>query len=112
MYYNCLDEKEISAISGLDKIGDPRCCPPLVWVRAVIIDIGPSIWQGTLLAAESISRGRDHRRDGSAQVTGEREGDIRPVSHGWTDGMMEADQAPWGRPEPGLNNEGAVLSQR
>ena len=47
-YYNCLDEKEISALSGLTKLGT-HAVPPLV-ARAVIVDMAKHFGTDTIAA--------------------------------------------------------------
>jgi kynurenine formamidase len=106
MYYNCLDEKEISAISGLTKLGT-HAVPPLVG-RAVIIDMAKHMGKDVLAAGEHFGEAEITAAMEAQQVT-VNEGDIVLFHTGWTDGMMESDPSAWGSTEPGLNNEGAVF---
>jgi len=106
MYYNCLDEKEISAISGLTKLGT-HAVPPLVG-RAVIIAPKCSPAANTLAAGEHFGEAEITAAMEAQQIT-VNEGDIVLFHTGWTDGMMESDPTAWGSTEPGLNNEGAVF---
>ena len=106
MYYNCLDEKEISAISGLTKLG-PHDVPPLVG-RAVIIDMAKHMGKDVLAAGEHFGEAEITAAMEAQQIT-VNEGDIVLFHTGWTDGMMESDPTAWGSTEPGLNNEGAVF---
>jgi len=106
MYYNCLDEKEISAISGLTKLGT-HAVPPLVG-RAVIIDMAKHMGKDVLAAGEHFGEAEITAAMEAQQVT-VKEGDIVLFHTGWTDGMMESDPSAWGSTEPGLNNEGAVF---
>tara|TARA_R100000654_G_scaffold4505_1_gene13365 strand:+ start:991 stop:1938 length:948 start_codon:yes stop_codon:yes gene_type:complete len=106
MYYNCLDEKEISAISGLTKLGT-HAVPPLVG-RAVIIDMAKHMGKDVLAAGEHFGEAEITAAMEAQQIT-VNEGDIVLFHTGWTDGMMESDPTAWGSTEPGLNNEGAVF---
>jgi len=106
MYYNCLDEKEISAISGLTKLGT-HAVPPLIG-RAVIIDMAKHMGKDVLAAGEHFGEAEITAAMEAQQIT-VNEGDIVLFHTGWTDGMMESDPTAWGSTEPGLNNEGAVF---
>ena len=106
MYYNCLGEKEISAISGLTKLGT-HAVPPLVG-RAVIIDMAKHMGKDVLAAGEHFGEAEITAAMEAQQIT-VNEGDIVLFHTGWTDGMMESDPTAWGSTEPGLNNEGAVF---
>ena len=106
MYYNCLDEKEVSAISGLTKLGT-HAVPPLVG-RAVIIDMAKHMGKDVLAAGEHFGEAEITAAMEAQQITVS-EGDIVLFHTGWTDGMMESDPTAWGSTEPGLNNEGAVF---
>ena len=104
-YYNCLDEKEISAIGGLTKLGT-HAVPPLV-ARAVIIDMAKHFGKETMAAGEHFGEA-DIKAAMEAQEVTVNEGDIVLFHTGWTDGMLESEPTAWGSTEPGLNNEGAV----
>jgi len=104
-YYNCLDEKEISVITGLTKLGT-HAVPPLV-ARAVIIDMAAHTGVAVMPAGAHFG---EAEIKASAEVQGVTmgEGDIILFHTGWTEGMLESDPTAWGSSEPGLNNEGAV----
>jgi len=104
-YYNCLDEKEISAIGGLTKLGT-HAVPPLV-ARAVIVDMAKHFGKETMAAGEHFGEAEIKAAMEAQNVT-VNEGDIVLFHTGWTDGMLESEPATWGSSEPGLNNEGAV----
>ncbi len=104
-YYNCLDEKEISAIGGLTKLGT-HAVPPLV-ARAVIVDMAKHFGKETMAAGESFGEA-EIKAAMEAQNLTVNEGDIVLFHTGWTDGMLESDPVAWGGTEPGLSNEGAV----
>lgn len=104
-YYNCLDEKEISAIGGLTKLGT-HAVPPLV-ARAVIVDMAKHFGKDVLAAGEHFGEAEIKAAMDAQEIT-VNEGDIVIFHTGWTDGMLESHPAAWGSSEPGLNNEGAV----
>lgn len=104
-YYNCLDEKEISAITGLTKLGT-HAVPPLVG-RGVILDMAAQAGVEVMEAGQSFGS-EEIKAAAEAQNVELREGDIVLFYTGWTDGMLESNPALWGQAEPGLTNEGAV----
>ncbi|MFC6758512.1 cyclase family protein [Sulfitobacter porphyrae] len=104
-YYNCLDEKEISAITGLTKLGT-HDVPPLVG-RAVIIDMAKHLGKEVMEAGEHFGS-TEIKAAAEAQGVTMGEGDIILFHTGWTEGMLESDPMLWGSAEPGLTNEGAV----
>ncbi|MEM7547286.1 MAG: cyclase family protein [Pseudomonadota bacterium] len=102
MYYNCLDEKEISAITGLTKLG-VHDIPPLVG-RGVVLDMtgdkdmldaGEHFGEAEIIAAAE------------AQGVTIGQGDIVLFHTGWTEGTLEADPRAWVSGEPGLNVGGS-----
>jgi kynurenine formamidase len=103
-YYNCLDEKEISAITGLTKLGT-HAVPPLVG-RAVILDMAEHAGVKVMEAGQHF--GPDEiKAAAKAQGVKMGEGDIILFHTGWTEGKLSSDPATWGSSEPGLNNAGA-----
>ncbi|SPH19552.1 hypothetical protein ASD8599_00278 [Ascidiaceihabitans donghaensis] len=104
-YYNCLDEKEISVITGLTKLGT-HDVPPLVG-RAVIVDMAKHFGVETMEAGQHFGEA-EIKAAAEAQNVTMGEGDIILFHTGWTDGKFESEPATWGGAEPGLNNEGAV----
>ena len=104
-YYNCLDENEISAITGLTKLGT-HAVPPLVG-RGVILDMAAQAGVEVMEAGQSFGS-EEIKAAAEAQNVELREGDIVLFYTGWTDGMLESNPALWGQAEPGLTNEGAV----
>ncbi|MEP3578818.1 MAG: cyclase family protein [Sulfitobacter sp.] len=104
-YYNCLDEKEISVITGLTKLGT-HDVPPLVG-RAVIVDMAKHFGVETMEAGQHFGEA-DIKAAAEAQNVTMGEGDIILFHTGWTDNKFESEPAAWGGAEPGLNNEGAV----
>jgi len=104
-YYNCLDEKDISAITGLTKLGT-HAVPPLVG-RAVILDMAAQAGVDVMGAGDNFGEA-EIKAAAEAQGVTMGEGDIILFHTGWTEGMLESDPMAWGGTEPGLNNEGAV----
>lgn len=105
MYYNCLDEKEISVITGLTKLGT-HDVPPLVG-RGVVLDMAAQAGVEVMQAGEFFGEA-EIKAAAEAQGVTIGEGDIVLFHTGWTEGMIESDPAAWGAAEPGLSNEGAV----
>ena len=105
LYYNCLDEKEISAIGGLTKLGT-HAVPPLVG-RAVIVDMASHFGTEVMEAGQHFGEA-EITAAAEAQGVEMREGDIILFHTGWTEGKLESDPTAWGSTEPGLNNEGAA----
>ena len=103
-YYNCLDEKEISAITGLTKLG-VHDVPPLVG-RGVVIDMTAHFGKPHLDAGESFGE-EDVKAAAQAQGVEIREGDVVLFYTGWTSAMLDADPKAWVSGEPGLSNSGA-----
>lgn len=104
-YYNCLDEKEISAITGLTKLGT-HDVPPLVG-RGVILDMAAHAGVEVMEAGQSFGS-TEIKEAAEAQGVEFREGDIILFYTGWTDIMFNENPTLWGQAEPGLTNEGAV----
>ena len=103
-YYNCLDEKEISAITGLTKLGT-HAVPPLVG-RAVILDMAAYAGVKVMEAGQHFGP-VEIKAAAKAQGVEMGEGDIILFHTGWTEGKLESEPATWGIAEPGLNNAGA-----
>ncbi|KIN65604.1 Cyclase family protein [Sulfitobacter noctilucae] len=105
MYYNCLDEKEISVITGLTKLGT-HAVPPLVG-RGVVLDMAAQAGVDVMQAGQSFGS-TEIKAAAEAQGVTIGEGDIVLFHTGWTEGMFESDPTAWGSAEPGITNEGAV----
>ena len=104
LYYNCLDEKEISAIGGLTKLG-VHDIPPLVG-RGVVLDMTRQMGKDMLAAGDNFGEA-DIKAAAEAQGVTLGKGDIVLFHTGWTEGMLESDPQAWVSGEPGLNVEGA-----
>jgi kynurenine formamidase len=103
MYYNCNDEKDFAAITGLTKLG-VQDVPPLVG-RGVILDMASYFGKAALEAGDSFGEA-DIKAAAAAQGLVLGKGDIILFHTGWTDAKLESDPAAWGAGEPGVNNEG------
>jgi kynurenine formamidase len=103
-YYNCLDEAEISQITGLTKLGVHNI-PPLVG-RAVVLDMAAQAGKDMLGAGEHFGEA-EIKAQAEAQGVSIGEGDIVLFHTGWTENMLEGDPTAWVSGEPGLNVEGA-----
>ena len=104
LYYNCLDEKEISAITGLTKLG-VHDIPPLVG-RGVVIDMASHMGKKMLKAGEHFGEA-DIKAAAKAQGVTIGKGDIVLFHTGWTEGTLESDPKAWVSGEPGLNVSGS-----
>jgi kynurenine formamidase len=103
-YYNCLSEKEISAITGLTKLG-VHDIPPLVG-RGVVLNMAKHFGKDALAAGENFGEA-DIKAAAKAQGVTLGESDIILFHTGWTDAMLEADPKAWVSGEPGINVEGS-----
>lgn len=104
LYYNCLDEKEISAITGLTKLG-VHDIPPLVG-RGVVLDMAGHMGKKVLAAGEHFGEA-EIKAAAKAQGVTLGKGDIVLFHTGWTEGKLESDPKAWVSGEPGLNVSGA-----
>ena len=104
MYYNCLDEKEISVITGLTKLGT-HDVPPLVG-RGVVVDMAAHMGVDAMEAGQAFGS-EEIKAAAEAQGVEFREGDIILFYTGWTDANFTENPQMWGSSEPGLSNEGA-----
>lgn len=103
-YYNCNEEKEISAITGLKKLGVHNI-PPLVG-RGVLIDMAKHFGVPFLEAGKFFNEA-EIQAAAQAQGVEIREGDIVLFHTGWTDAKLKADPKAWVSGEPGLGESGA-----
>ncbi len=102
-YYNCNSE-EISAITGLTRLG-VHDIPPLVG-RGVVLDMAGHFGVEVMQAGAHFGEA-DIKAAAQAQGVTLGKGDIVLFHTGWTEGMLDSDPAAWGAGEPGLNVEGA-----
>lgn len=104
LYYNCLKDEEISAITGLTKLGTHNI-PPLV-ARGVVIDMAKHFKVAALDAGKFFGPAEIEAamKEQGVEV---REGDVVLFHTGWTDAKFESDPKAWGSGEPGLSEEGA-----
>ena len=103
-YYNCNDEKDIAAITGLKRLG-VHDIPPLVG-RAVILDMAKHFGVEVMEAGANFGEA-DIKAAAEAQGVTFGKGDIILFNTGWTEGKLESDPTAWVSGEPGLNVEGA-----
>lgn len=103
-YYNCLSETEISAITGLTKLGT-HDIPPIV-ARGVIIDMAKHFGKEVLDAGEHFGEA-EIKAAATAQGVEIREGDVVLFHTGWTEGKLDSDPTAWVSGEPGINVDGA-----
>ena len=104
LYYNCLDEKEISVITGLTKLGVHNI-PPLVG-RGVILDMAKHMGKEFLAAGDNFGEA-EIKAAAEAQGVTIGEGDIVLFHTGWTENMLNSNPKAWVSGEPGLNVNGA-----
>ena len=102
IYYNCNDEKDFAAITGLKKLGTHNI-PPLI---SVMIDMTAHFGQDHLNAGQVFNED-EIQAAAKAQGIEIREGDIVLFHTGWTDAKLEADPKAWVSGEPGLGESGA-----
>lgn len=104
MYYNCNEEKDFAAITGLKKLG-VHAIPPLVG-RGVLINMAKHFNTDIMKAGQYFNE-KEIQEAATAQGVEIREGDIVLFHTGWTDGMLKKDPKAWVSGEPGLGEEGA-----
>jgi len=105
MYYNCNDEKEFAAITGLTKLGTHNV-PPLVG-RGVVLDMAKFFGKDHLPAGKFFTAA-DVQAASKAQGVTIGEGDIVLFHTGWTDAKLEKDPTAWASAEPGISEDAAV----
>lgn len=104
VYYNCNNEKDFAAITGLKKMGVHNI-PPLV-ARGVLIDMARHFNMPFLPAGKYFTE-KDVQAAAKAQKVEIREGDVVLFHTGWTDAKLASDPKSWVSGEPGLSEEGA-----
>jgi len=105
IYYNCNDEKNFAAITGLTKLGT-HGIPPIVG-RGVLIDMTKHFGKASLDAGQFFNE-KEIQAAAKAQGVEIREGDIVLFHTGWTDAKLKADPKAWVSGEPGLGESGAA----
>jgi kynurenine formamidase len=106
MYYNCNNEKDFAAITGLKKLGTEKI-PPIV-ARGVLIDMAKHFGKPFLEAGKYFTAA-DIRTAAKAQKAEIREGDVVLFHSGWLnliDGEAPDTQR-YASTEPGLGKTGA-----
>jgi len=99
MYYNCNDEKDFAALTGLTKLGVHNV-PPLIG-RGVVIDMARHFGQTFLPAGRGFGTD-DVKAAAAAQGVEIRQGDIVLFHTGWTDNKLESAPEEWVSGEPGI----------
>lgn len=98
-YYNCNDEKDFAALTGLTKLGVHNV-PPLVG-RGVVIDMARHFGQRFLPAGHAF--GADAvKAAAAAQGVEIRAGDVVLLHTGWTDAKLDSAPDEWVAGEPGI----------
>lgn len=105
IYYNCNDEKDFAAITGLKKMGT-HAIPPIVG-RGVLIDMTRHFNKPALDAGQYFNAA-EIQAAAQAQGVEIREGDIVLFHTGWTDAKLKSDPKAWVSGEPGLGEGGAT----
>lgn len=105
IYYNCNDEKDFAAITGLKKLGT-HGIPPIVG-RGVLIDMAKHFGKTALDAGQFFNE-KEIQEAAKAQGVEIREGDIVLFHTGWTDAKLKSDPKAWVSGEPGLGEGGAA----
>ncbi|MEH6527695.1 MAG: cyclase family protein [Sneathiella sp.] len=104
MYYNCNDEKDFAALTGLKKMGTHNV-PPLVG-RGVVLNMAKHFGMESLPAGKFFTAA-DIQAASKAQGVEIREGDIVLFYTGWTDAKLESDPVAWASGEPGTSEDAA-----
>lgn len=104
MYYNCNDEKEFAAITGLTKLGTHNV-PPLVG-RGVVLDMAKFFGKDHLPAGKFFNAA-DIQAASKAQGVTIGEGDVVLFHTGWTDAKLEKEPTAWASAEPGISEDAA-----
>jgi kynurenine formamidase len=105
MYYNCNNEKDFAAITGLTKLGT-HAIPPIV-TRGVLIDMTKHFGKASLDAGQFFNE-KEIQDAAKAQGVEIREGDVVLFHTGWTDAKLKSDPKAWVSGEPGLGEGGAT----
>lgn len=105
MYYNCNNEKDFAAITGLKKMGTEKI-PPIV-ARGVLLDMAKHFGMPVLPAGKFFTAA-DIQAAAKAQNVEIREGDVVLFHTGWTDGKLASDPKAWVSGEPGTSEDAAT----
>ena len=98
-YYNCNDETDFAALTGLTKLGVHNV-PPLIG-RGIVIDMARHFGQPFLPAGKGFGTD-DVKAAASAQGIEIRRGDVVLFHTGWTDHKLESAPEEWVNGEPGI----------
>jgi kynurenine formamidase len=105
MFYNCNEDKDFAAITGLKKLGTHNI-PPIV-ARGVLIDMARHFGVANL-AAGKVFTAADIQAAAASQKVEIRKGDVVLFHTGWTDAKLKSDPKAWVSAEPGTSEDAAV----
>ncbi|MGG7565148.1 cyclase family protein [Rhodovulum sp. DZ06] len=101
-YYNCNKAEDISATTGLTRLGVHQI-PPLV-TRGVVVDMASHFGMDVLPAGHVIDEAA-FKAAAEAQGVEIREGDVVLMHTGWTEGKLESAPQEWVSGEPGITQD-------
>jgi len=104
IYYNCNDEKDFAALTGLKKLSVDKI-PPLVG-RGVLINMAKHFNMEVLPAGKAFGAD-DIKAAAKAQGVEIKQGDVVLFHTGWTDGKLASAPKEWVAGEPGISVDGA-----
>ncbi len=105
VYYNCNNEKDFAAITGLKKLGTHNI-PPIV-ARGVLINMAKHFGVANMEAGKFFTAA-DIQAAAKAQKVEIRKGDVVLFHTGWTDAKLKSDPKTWVSGEPGTSEDAAV----
>ena len=105
VYYNCNNEKDFAAITGLKKLGVHNI-PPIV-SRGVVLNMAKHFGVDVLEAGK-VFTAADVKAAAKAQNVEIREGDVVLYHTGWTDAYLKSDPKKWVSAEPGQSEDAAT----
>ncbi|WP_169545049.1 cyclase family protein [Sneathiella aquimaris] len=104
MYYNCNEEKDFAAITGLKKLGTHNM-PPMVG-RGIVLDMAQHFGMPFLPAGKFFTAA-DIQAAAKSQGVKISEGDVVLFHTGWTDAKFSSDPTAWASAEPGISEDAA-----
>lgn len=105
VYYNCNNEKDFVAITGLKKMGIEKI-PPIV-ARGVLINMAKH-FNMPFLPAGKFFTAADIQAAAKAQGVTIKQGDVVLFHTGWTDAKLASDPKAWVSGEPGTSEDAAT----
>ena len=104
VYYNCNNERDFAAITGLKKLGIEKV-PPIV-ARGVVLDMAGHFGV-THLEAGKYFTAADIKAAAQKQGVALRQGDVILFHTGWTENVLPKDPKKWISGEPGMSEDAA-----